>query len=173
METDYTDQLDYGNFDDRAVGSLTWRMDDWRVRWTTKYKSSVADTNERLDDWAERSARNDERCASGSSSCVMNPETPLYLYYPSYTRHDISASYSMRTEKLGQVRMFAGVKNIFDDISGGNFPEPAFGPDDQSMRQYRRGDAFHVVGSDEVVVSYRRDRLPGAEQTDRCPWAAS
>jgi len=113
---DFTGQLDYGNFDDRATASLTWQKDDWRVRWTTKYKSSVADTNDRLDDWDYYRTRNEDRCASGDDRCVANPETPMYLYYPSYTRHDISASYLMQTESLGVLSLYAGVKNIFDDM---------------------------------------------------------
>jgi len=112
---DFTGQLDYGNFDDRAVASLTWRYEDWRLRWTTKYKSSVADNNERLEDWQFYSDRNEQRCAEGDARCVTNPETPLYLFYPSYTRHDFSASYSMQTDTLGLLRLFAGVKNVFDD----------------------------------------------------------
>jgi outer membrane receptor protein involved in Fe transport len=113
---DFTGQLDYGNFDDRAIASLTWRYEDWRIRWTTKFRSSVADNYERNEDWAFYSNRNDERCAAGDSRCVANPEVPLYLSYPSYTRHDIAASYSMQTNSLGNLRLFAGIKNIFDDM---------------------------------------------------------
>jgi outer membrane receptor protein involved in Fe transport len=113
---DFTGQLDYGNFDDRATASLTWRYEDWRLRWTTKYKSSVADWNDRLEDWDFYRTRNEDRCASGDDRCITNPETPLYLYYPSYTRHDFSASYSMQTQSIGTVRLFAGVKNVFDDM---------------------------------------------------------
>ena len=113
---DFTGQLDYGNFDDRATASLTWRHEDWRLRWTTKFKSSVADNNERLEDWDFYRTRNEERCAAGEESCVTNPEVPLYLYYPSYTKHDFSASYSMQTESLGVLRFFAGVRNVFDDM---------------------------------------------------------
>ena len=116
VEVDYTGQLDYGNFDDRVTASLTWRYNDWRVRWTTKFKSSVADSNVRLDDWKFRSDRNDQRCADAEDSCVANPEVPLYLYYPSYTRHDIAMSYSTQTESFGALRLFAGVKNVFDDM---------------------------------------------------------
>jgi hypothetical protein len=47
---------------------------------------------------------------------VDNPETPLYLFYPSFTRHDISVSYSTRTDSIKELRLFAGVKNIFDDM---------------------------------------------------------
>jgi iron complex outermembrane receptor protein len=116
VEVDYTGQLDYGNFDDRITASLTWRYEDWRVRWTSKYKSSVADVNARLEDWDYYRTRNEERCAAGDDRCVANPETPLYLYYPSYTRHDISVSYLMQTESIGNLRLFGGVKNIFDDM---------------------------------------------------------
>ena len=116
VTTDYTNQAYYGNFDDRATLSATWRNGDWRVRWTSRYKSSAMDTLARVEDWNERFALNEERCAEGSSRCVENPETPLYLNFPSYTRHDISASYSMDTENFGRLRLYAGVKNIFDDL---------------------------------------------------------
>jgi len=116
VEVDFTGQLDYGNFDDRATASLTWRYDDWRVRWTTKFKSSVADNNERVDDWNELKAENDALCAAADEDCISNPEVPMWLYYPSYTRHDISLSYSMQTKSVGDLRLFAGVKNIFDDM---------------------------------------------------------
>ena len=116
VEVDYTGQLDFGNFDDRATASLTWRYSDWRVRWRTKFKSSVADNNERIEDWDFYRTRNEDRCAAGESSCITNPEVPLYLYYPSYTRHDLSVSYSMRMESVGDLRLFGGIKNIFDDM---------------------------------------------------------
>jgi outer membrane receptor protein involved in Fe transport len=114
-EVDYTGQLDYGNFDDRATGSITWRKDDWRVRYTIKYKGSVVDHQERVDDYLERFATNDERCASGDARCVENPEIPLYLFYPSWTRHDLSVSYTTETDWFDTMRLFAGVKNIADD----------------------------------------------------------
>ena len=116
VEVDFTGQLDYGNFDDRATASLTWRYSDWRVRWRTKFKSSVSDNNDRIDDWNELKAENDELCAASDPDCITNPETPLYLYYPSYTRHDISVSYSMQTDSFGNLRLFGGIKNIFDDM---------------------------------------------------------
>jgi len=116
VTVDFTGQLDYGNFDDRATASLTWRYEDWRVRWSTKFKSSVADNNERIEEWDELRAENDALCAAGDEDCITNPETPLYLYYPSYTRHDIAVSYSTQTESFGLLRLFGGVKNIFDDM---------------------------------------------------------
>jgi outer membrane receptor protein involved in Fe transport len=116
VEVDFTGQLDYGNFDDRITGSLTWRYEDWRVRWSTKYKSSVADNNERIDDWNELRTENDALCAASDPGCISNPEVPMWLYYPSYTRHDIAVSFSTQTESFGTVRLFGGIKNIFDDM---------------------------------------------------------
>jgi outer membrane receptor protein involved in Fe transport len=116
VEVDFTGQLDYGNFDDRATASLTWRYEDWRVRWTTKFKSSVADNNERIDEWNELKAENDALCAAADPDCIANPEVPLYLYYPSYTRHDVAASFAMDTESFGNVRLYAGIRNVFDDM---------------------------------------------------------
>ena len=116
VEVDYTGQLDYGNFEDQVTASLTWRYDDWRVRWTAKYKSSVADNNDRIEDWEELRAENDALCAAGDEDCITNPETPLYLDYPSYTKHDVSVSYSTQTDSLGLLRLFGGVKNVFDDM---------------------------------------------------------
>jgi outer membrane receptor protein involved in Fe transport len=116
VTVDYTSQASENNFDDRATLSATWRYNDWRVRWTTKYQSSEVDSQFRVDEYKERFATNDERCASGDDRCVANPEVPMWLYFPSYTRHDIAVSYSMRTEMFEDLRLFAGVKNIFDDM---------------------------------------------------------
>ncbi|MDH3547834.1 MAG: TonB-dependent receptor [Gammaproteobacteria bacterium] len=116
VTVDFTGQLDYGNFDDRVTASLTWRYDDWRVRWNTKYKSSVVDHNDRVDDWNELRAENDALCAANDPGCITNPEAPMYLWYPSYTRHDIAVSYLTETQSFGTLRFFGGVKNIFDDM---------------------------------------------------------
>lgn len=113
---DYTGQIDYGNFDDRATASLTWRKDDWRVRWTTKFKSSVADNNIRIIEWNELKAENDALCAASDPDCITNPEVPLYLYYSSFTTHDLAASFSTRAGSLGSMRLFGGVRNVFDNL---------------------------------------------------------
>ena len=51
----------------------------------------------------------------GSSRCVENPEVPDYLFYPSWIRHDLTVSYTTRTDWSEELRMYAGVKNMFDD----------------------------------------------------------
>jgi outer membrane receptor protein involved in Fe transport len=110
---DYNNQLDFGIFEDVATASLTWRMNDWRVRWRTAYKGPIVDHNERVEDYLERFATNDERCAAGDARCVENPEVPAYLYYPSYTRHDVSVSYDTELSG-GNLNIFGGVRNLFD-----------------------------------------------------------
>jgi outer membrane receptor protein involved in Fe transport len=110
----HNNQLDYGIFKDVVNASLTWRMKGWRVRWSTKYMGPIIDHQDRVDDYQERFAINDERCASGSDRCVANPEVPDFLYYPSYWRHDLSLSYQWNLESGSDLRLFGGVKNIFD-----------------------------------------------------------
>jgi len=111
---DYNNQLDFGVFEDVATASLTWRHNDWRVRWRTAYKGPVVDHNERVDDYLERFATNDARCASGDPACVTNPEVPGYLFYPSYTRHDLSVSYDMEVMGGADLNLFGGIRNLFD-----------------------------------------------------------
>jgi len=112
----YNNQLDYGIFKDVATTSLTWRKDEWRLRWFIKYKGSIIDHQDRVDDYKERFATNDERCAAGDSACVENPEVPKYLYYPDTWRHDISLSYVMNMRNESTLRLYGGVKNVFDDM---------------------------------------------------------
>ncbi len=112
----YNNQLDYGIFKDVASTSLTWRKDAWRVRWFVKYKGSIVDHQDRVDDYKERFADNDESCAAGESSCVTDPEVPKYLYYPATWRHDLSASYTMNLKSESTLRLYGGVKNVFDDM---------------------------------------------------------
>jgi len=115
VTVDYTGQLSAQNFDDRATASLTWRYEGWRIRWSTKYKSSIVDDFERLEEWNEFMAENDARCASGDDDCVANPEPLAYYKFPSYMTHDLSASYVMRTDWADSLRLYAGVRNMFND----------------------------------------------------------
>ena len=110
----WNNQLDYGIFQDVSNASLTWRKDGWRIRWNTKYQGSIIDHQDRVDDYLERFAVNDERCASGSDKCVTNPEVPDFLYYPSYWRHDLSLSYQWELDSGSDLRAFGGIRNIFD-----------------------------------------------------------
>jgi len=111
----HNNQLDYGIFQDVANTGLTWRNGGWRVRWSTKYTGSIIDHQDRVDDYLEEFAENDDDCASGSEDCIMNPEIPDFLYYPSYWRHDLSLSYQWNLNSGSDLRAFGGVKNVFDD----------------------------------------------------------
>jgi outer membrane receptor protein involved in Fe transport len=151
VTVDFTNQLDYGNFDDRATASLTWRNDAWRVRWSIKYKSSIVDHNDRVDEWRELKAENDALCAANDPDCITNPEKPMYLWYPSYTRHDLSATYLMQLKSLGTLRLFAGAKNLFDDMgpfipTGGDTYEA--GPGNFDSKYDGGVGRFYFVGAE-------------------------
>jgi iron complex outermembrane recepter protein len=112
--SDFNNQLDFGVFEDVATASVTWRYDDWRVRWRTTWKGPIIDHQDRVDDYIARFATNDERCAAGDVRCVTNPEVPAYLYYPSYVRNDISVSYDMALKSGASLNLYGGIRNMFD-----------------------------------------------------------
>lgn len=109
-------QLSTGIFDDRSSVSLTWYKDNWRVRWSTRYLAPIVDDHERVEDFNELLAENDTACAANSSDCIENPETPLYLNFPSYVKHSLSVSYSIEMQDDSELRLFAGANNLFDNL---------------------------------------------------------
>ncbi len=115
---DNKNNLDAGTFEDVATGSFTYRFNDWRIRWRIAYKGPIVDHPSRVEDYLERFADNDVLCASTDpddlADCVTNPEVPGFLYYPSYTRHDLSVSYDMELAGA-DLNIFGGVRNIFDE----------------------------------------------------------
>lgn len=113
--TDFNNQLDTGIFKDVARASLTWRTENWRVRWRTKFQGSIVDSQERVDEYRQLLVDNDDACAIGSDDCVANPEVPKFLFYPSYIRHDLSLAYDMELSNGAGLRLSGGVRNIFDD----------------------------------------------------------
>lgn len=109
-------QLSTGIFDNRAAGSVSWRKDNWRVRWSTRFKSSVVDDHDRVEDFQERFADNQLLIDAGDPDAILNPEVPLYLFYGSYTTHNFSASYNWEVDNKGtDLRLFGGINNVFDD----------------------------------------------------------
>ncbi|MBL4631975.1 MAG: TonB-dependent receptor, partial [Paraglaciecola sp.] len=111
----YNGELDSGIFTDVASASLAWYVGDLRVRWKTKYKGSVVDSNERVADWIELRDENQALLDAGDPDGVANPETPYYLYYGSYIRHDLSMSYNLEWEKDVDMRFYGGINNLFDN----------------------------------------------------------
>ncbi|MFT4654267.1 MAG: iron complex outermembrane receptor protein [Patiriisocius sp.] len=109
-------QLSTGIFDNRAAGSVSWRKDNWRVRWSTRFKSSVVDDHDRVEDFQERFADNQLLIDAGDPDAILNPEVPLYLFYGSYTTHNLSASYKWEIDNKGtDLRLSGGINNVFDD----------------------------------------------------------
>lgn len=122
--TDFNGSLSADIFEDKASASATWYKDNWRVRWSMKYKSGVVSSKSRYDEFYAPLDENGEggiipeyeaACAADASACVDNPETPYKLFLPSYVRNDVSVSYSMELEQGNELRLFGGVNNIFDN----------------------------------------------------------
>ena len=111
---DQSNQVEHRNFEDVATGSLAWRYNDSRVRWRTTWKGPIVDHNSRVVSYREDVADNDALCAAGDPDCVMNPEKPKYLWYGSYVRHDLSASYDMTLDTGATLNVYGGVRNMFD-----------------------------------------------------------
>jgi iron complex outermembrane recepter protein len=115
---DFNNQLDFGVFEDVATASIAWRYNDWRVRWRTTWKGPIIDHKDRIygeDGYLELFADNDALCASADpTGCITNPEVPAYLFYPSYIRHDLSASYDMTLESGSTLNVYGGIRNMFD-----------------------------------------------------------
>jgi len=111
---DFNNQLDFGVFEDVATASLAWRYNDWRLRWRTTWKGPIIDHNDRVESYLEDVADNDALCAAGDADCVQNPEVEGFLFYPSYVRHDLSASYDMTLESGAALNVYAGVRNLFN-----------------------------------------------------------
>ncbi|TGE84498.1 TonB-dependent receptor [Pseudoalteromonas sp. KS88] len=105
----------YGSSKDKATLSLTWRNDDVRVRWSTNFLGSFKASQSLEEDWQEYMATNNERCAAQEESCIANPEPLKYQNYGSFMKHNISASYSMSLQDQGDLRIFGGIKNVFND----------------------------------------------------------
>ncbi|MCL1036916.1 TonB-dependent receptor [Shewanella submarina] len=129
---EYVGLLSSDIFEDKASASLTWYKDDWRVRWSTRFKSSVRRSQDAHDDWVEYMEANDKNCAAGADTCVENPEPLWGNELPSVTTHNLSVSYDWEIDDSTDLRLYGGVNNLFDEkgpfiIGGrGNF-DSAYG----------------------------------------------
>jgi len=111
---DFNNQLDFGVFEDVATASLAWRYNDWRVRWRTTWKGPIIDRQDRVDSYLEDVADNDALCAAADPDCIANPEVEKFIFYGSYVRNDLSASYDMTLASGATMNVFAGVRNMFN-----------------------------------------------------------
>ncbi|MBE0363158.1 hypothetical protein PULV_a0796 [Pseudoalteromonas ulvae UL12] len=117
MQTnEYSGQLDYGIFTNRAAMSLAWNYEGMRVRWSTKFRGSMIDSQSRADDYQEAILANNERCNAGEASCIANPEALAYQDISSYTTHNLSASYTFDLNQNSDMRVYGGINNVFDNL---------------------------------------------------------
>ncbi len=113
--TDFNNQLDFGIFEDVASASLTWRSENWRVRWSTRWQGPIIDHNSRLEDQLQPFLDNQAACEAGDPSCITDAEAPGFLFYGSYLRHSLSFAYDTEIWNDTGLRLSAGVRNVFDD----------------------------------------------------------
>lgn len=113
--TDFANQLDFGIFEDVAKASLTWQTETWRLRWSTNWQGPIVDSEARVEDYQEALTVNAELCANADPDCVANPEVPSFLFYGSTLRHNFSTAYSTEILNGADLRLSAGVRNVFND----------------------------------------------------------
>lgn len=125
-----SDQLGYlssGGFEYRARGSVSWRHDSLRLRYTVKYLSPTIDSRARLEAYEQELERNPAA------------EYPLFLKIPAVWEHDVYAAYELNMES-NDLRIYGGVKNLFDRVS----PFLPTGVD--SGRLTNQNSSFDVAG---------------------------
>ena len=111
----YEGYYDNDIYDTQGSASLTWSVEELRVRWSTRYKGPITVNQSAEESWQEDMAANDERCAAGSSECIADPEELAFNELGSYITHNLSISYTMELPNSGDLRLFGGVNNIFDN----------------------------------------------------------
>lgn len=115
--TYYESDLSADLFEHTASASVAWSYENLRVRWSTKYKSSVTLSRSDVDDWQSYMDKNAENCAANEDSCISNPEPLASEFYdlPEYFKHNLSVSYLSELANGSEVRVYGGVNNVFDD----------------------------------------------------------
>lgn len=111
----YEGYYDDDIYDTQGSASLSWSIEELRVRWSTRYKGPITVNQSAEESWQEDMAANDERCAAGSSECIADPEELAFNELGSYITHNLSISYTMELPNSGDLRLFGGVNNIFDN----------------------------------------------------------
>lgn len=102
--TNQRGDLSQGSFKYRARGSLSWRLDGFRLRYTVNYLSPTIDSRIRLNQYLALAEDN------------ADAQYPLFLKIPAVWEHDVYAAYSFKMGG-GEARIYGGVKNLFNDIS--------------------------------------------------------
>lgn len=102
--TDQRGDLSYRIFKYRARGSLSWRHEGVRLRYTVNYLSPILDSRIRLQRY------------EALLETMPNAEYPMFLRIPARWEHDVYAAYSFDV-RGADVRIYGGVKNLFNDVS--------------------------------------------------------
>ncbi|QYK05971.1 TonB-dependent receptor plug domain-containing protein [Shewanella zhangzhouensis] len=128
----YLGQLSSGIFEDKGSASLTWRLDNLRLRWSVKYKSDIRRSQSTHESWEKAMELNAENCAAADAACVANPEPLWGNELPSVTTHNFSASYGFDLGSNAELRLYGGVNNLFDErgpfvIGGSGSYDSAYG----------------------------------------------
>ena len=125
-----SDFAGYGRGKDKASLSLAWSNEDFRVRWSTHFKGSFGEDQELDTEYKDLIAENAKECAKASDDCISNPEPLAYQAFGSYIKHNLTASYNMELDNKSDLRLSAGINNVFDN-NGAFFPHGKgnFNPD--------------------------------------------
>ena len=102
--TNQRGDLSQGSFKYRARGSLGWRHDGFRLRWTATYYGSILDSRFRLEQYRDIKAANPAA------------EYPFFLNIGDVWKHDFYAAYEFKAGGA-KLRLSAGVNNVFDRVS--------------------------------------------------------
>ncbi len=102
--TDQRGDLSQGSFDYRGRASLSWRLNDFRLRYTVKYLSPTLDSRFRLQQY------------EALLQTMPDAEYPLFLRIPEMWEHDLYAGYDLDVGGH-DIRLYAGVNNLLDEVS--------------------------------------------------------
>ncbi|MDQ8756271.1 TonB-dependent receptor [Sphingosinicella sp. LHD-64] len=102
---DLRGDLAEGAFAYRARGALAWRLGGFRLRWTTTYYGDINDSNGLRDRYREL------------LETLPEAEVPSYLDIGDVWEHDIFVSYDFDIASGSDLRLYAGVNNLFNSIS--------------------------------------------------------
>jgi len=116
ITTDYIGDIENESiFKDKASASISWSKSNWRVRWSTSYKSSSINDRNRYTEWLGYMEKNNTNCAALNDACVENPESLAYYEVSSYTKHNLSVKYKLELSDNTEIDFKAGIRNIFDN----------------------------------------------------------
>ncbi|RJE76455.1 TonB-dependent receptor [Pseudoalteromonas sp. MSK9-3] len=115
FDTFYEGYLTDNIFEDKGSASLTWRYDDLRIRWSTRYKGEIRRSLNTTKAWEQDMANNATNCAQGADTCISDPEPLWGNDLPSHITHNISLSYLIDINAQSELQVYGGVNNLTDE----------------------------------------------------------